>query len=289
MNNTIGLVLLTIGVGLTAGFGAVLSPDVRSALLRDGQVELASQRVNEAFAAYCDARAEFNLAAADGCGTSGPPQASTATRLAQLDASEEVLLVQPTQARVEYRIALSRLLAVEELGTDNGVQGPAERLGGWMSAGGLGFGLGWLFMLVGGWMCRGAASATIQRGANGDQAVDFGRLLDDVHASVAALGKDMAAHAQPTTADADACKERLQAIQSDPLARLCGSGRGIQAQYGLEGMAELFSPLSASERQLNRAWAALVDRHWPEALASVHGAERDLVATRRALKSLKAG
>lgn len=288
MNNAIGLAVLTLGVGLTAGFGAALSPEFRSSLLMDGQVELATRRVSDTFAAYCNARAAFNLADADGCGTSGPVPASTAAALAQLEASEEVLRVQPTQARVEYRIALSRLLEVEQLRLDDGVQGPGERLTGWASAGGLGFGIGWLLMLVGGWICRGAASAPVNRGADGAQAVDFGCLLDDVHASIAALAEDMAAHAQPTTDDADACKGRLHAIQSDSLARLCGSGRGVQAQYGLEGMAMVFSPLSASERKLNRAWAALVDRHWPEALTSVQAAAEDLADTREALKALQA-
>jgi len=287
MNNTIGLVLLTLGVGLTAGFGAALSPDFRSSLLMDGQVELASRRVSAAFEAYCGARADFDLADADGCGTSGPVPASTAAVLAQLEASNEVLRVQPTQARVEYRIALNRLLAVEQLRVNDGVQGPAERLRGWVSAGGLGFGVGWLLIMAGGWICRGAASTPVNRGDDGEVAVDFGCLLDDVHGAIAALAEEMAAHPQPTTDDADACKGRLQAIQCDALARLCGSGRRIQAQYGLEGMAALFSPLSASERKLNRAWAALVDRHWPEALASVRAAADDLADTRDVLKVLR--
>jgi hypothetical protein len=52
-------------------------------------------------------------------------------------------------------------------------------------------------------------------------------------------------------------------------------------------MAALFSPLSAAERKLNRAWAALVDRHWVEALASIAAAGADLRTTRDALMALQ--
>ena len=69
--------------------------------------------------------------------------------------------------------------------------------------------------------------------------------------------------------------------------RLCASGPRVQALHGIEGMAALFSPLSAGERKMNRAWAALVDRHWPEALSSVGGAVVDLEETQAALKGLR--
>ena len=40
MKKTIGLVLLTVGISLTAGFGAVLSPDFRSATTKVGGGDL---------------------------------------------------------------------------------------------------------------------------------------------------------------------------------------------------------------------------------------------------------
>ena len=96
----------------------------------------------------------------------------------------------------------------------------------------------------------------------------------------------MEALTQPSVADLDGFKVRLEGVQKDALARLCASGPQTQARYGVEGMALLFSPLSSAERKLNRAWAAMVDRHWPEAVASVRGASLELDAARQALASL---
>ena len=57
MNKTIGLILVTVGLGLTAGFGAYLSPAYRDALLQEGQATLSDAAVDEAFDSYCAARA----------------------------------------------------------------------------------------------------------------------------------------------------------------------------------------------------------------------------------------
>ena len=96
----------------------------------------------------------------------------------------------------------------------------------------------------------------------------------------------MVSNGRPTQGDLSDIKQRLEDVQKDALARLCASGSRVQIRYGLEGMAALFSPLSAAERKLNRAWAALVDRHWTEALESVGSAGTDLEQTQEVLKSI---
>ena len=100
---------------------------------------------------------------------------------------------------------------------------------------------------------------------SGPAAEDFGVLLDRVRAAVGALQEGMSACAAPTVSDLERFKAELEDIQKGDLARLCASGSRAVARHGVEGMARLFSPLSGAERKLNRAWAAMVDKHWPEA------------------------
>ena len=118
---------------------------------------------------------------------------------------------------------------------------------------------------------------------------DFGELLEDVLARVTALHGEMVALESPTFDDLDAFKAKLEEIQKGDLARLCESGPKVQQRYGLTVFAEIFSPLSAGERKLNRLWATLVDRHWPESLRSAEGAVLDLQAAVEALKERAAG
>ncbi len=286
MNKTIGLVLLTLGIGLTAGYGAVLSPDFRKATLAEGQLALANQQADALYEAYCTSRTDHKLDDADGCGDSEPLTGTSRDKLAALDGTSEILRVKVTHARVEYRIALKRIAALEDAVEQAGTQGPAERLAGWQSAGGPGFLAGLLLLIAGAWICRRSASVVSEGSGLESDAADFGVLLNEVHAVIAALHADMVALRAPTTGDADDIKQRLEEVQKDALARLCASGPRVQARHGLQGMAALFSPLSAGERKLNRAWAALVDRHWPEALSSIGGAADDLAETCEALKGL---
>jgi hypothetical protein len=289
MNKNIGLILLTIGIGVTAGFGAVLAPDFRKATLASGQATMAISAADALHADYCALRKEFKLADADGCGDSPPLVGTPAEKLAILEQRREVLLVQVSKARVNYQIALKKCLKFDSAVSSIGTQGPRSRLSGWFKAGGAGFGLGLGFLVAGAWICRKEASVYLDdEGDDSPGVVDFGTLLVEVSEAAAALRDGMAATEAPTEADADRFKAMLEDIQKDALARLCASGPRVQARYGLQGMAALFSPLSGAERRLNRTWAALVDRHWPEALDSVTGAVANLDETREALSELTA-
>ena len=117
-----------------------------------------------------------------------------------------------------------------------------------------------------------------------DGPVDFGVLLDGIISGVRQIQADMKALDAPTTADLDAIKERLEDIQKGDMARICAAGPQVQQRYGLSAMASIFSPLSGAERRLNRMWACLVDRHWPEAMASIDGAVENLDSAQRAVQ-----
>jgi len=296
MNKTVGLILLTLGIGLTAGFGSVLSPEFRGSTIKHAEATFADADVEKQHEAYCELRQQFKLPPADGCAGSDPLVRDgenlgavdrREAELAILKASKEVLIVQVSQARTGYRMALRKSLKRWRQLDQLGIQGPSKRLQGWIEQAGLGFGLGLMLLIGGAWICRKsqAVDASID-GASEDGLLDFGVLLATVTTSIEALSGDMEALETPSARDLDDFKSRLEEVQKEALARLCASGPRAQARFGVEGMASLFSPLSSAERKLNRAWAALVDRHWPEARVSVRGASHDLAATGTALSTL---
>ena len=296
MKKMIGLVLLTVGISLTAGFGAVLSPDFRSATAKAGEVAFADQAVEEARETYCSLREKFKAGPADGCEGSAPLVENTeglsqlALRSAQLEVltsgEREVMVIQISQARIQYRLAIKKSMTrwaeLESMGT----QGPVPRLSGWYSSAGVGFIGGLVLLIAGAWISREAAAAQGDAEADGPTAEDFGVLLDRVREAVGTLQASMAACSAPTAADLERFKVELEDIQKGDLARLCASGPRVTARHGVEGMASVFSPLSGAERKLNRAWAAMVDKHWPESSVSVVGAVAELDETIAALDAL---
>ena len=299
MNKTIGLILVTLGLGLTAGFGAFLSPAYRGALVVEGEASFSDAAVEQAFDEYCESREVNRLAPKEGCGDSSPlvePSKTEglskvdllAAQIAALERSREVLLIDVSMARVTYKVALKKSLKLWSAVDAAGTQGPSERLSGWLNVGGVGFGVGLFLLVVGAWICRKAhASEADSDDVAESGPVDFGVLLSSVRDDVASLATDMEALEAPTIEALDGFKQRLEDVQKDEMARLCASGPAVQRRHGLQGMAALFSPLSSAERKMNRSWAALVDRHWPESLASVRGALLDLEATQAELSDIQ--
>ncbi len=299
MNKTIGLVLVTVGLGLTAGCGAFLSPNYRSALVVQGEATFSDAAVDQAFVEYCESRRNNRLDDKEGCGDSAPLVAPSEAeglskvelRLAQVDAMEssaEVLLIDVSMARVTYKVALKKSLKLWRAVDAAGTQGPGDRLSGWFGVGGAGFGLGLLLLAVGALMCRRASVMDADpTESNQDGPVDFGVLLASVLDNMSVMVQHMESLDAPNMADVDECKRRLEEVQKGDMARLCACGPLVQRRYGLQGMAALFSPLSAAERKMNRAWAALVDRHWPEALASVRSAATDLETAQVEIEGLQ--
>jgi hypothetical protein len=293
MKKILSLVLITLGIGLTAGFGAVLSPEFRKATIVEAEAKFSDTKVERLKADYCAVLATFKLPDAEGCGDTHLVEDSGSMskiewRKAQLGAlarNKEILVVDVSQTRILYRLAIKRSLSRWTAHAAQGTQGPGARLSGWADVGGIGFGLGLLLLVVGAWMARQMRGVPEPEETE-DGLVDFGALLGQVVEAVTVLHTEMAALAAPTVGDLEGFKRRLEETQKDALARLCASGPRISARHGLEGMAMVFSPLSAGERKLNRAWAAMVDRHWPEALLSVAGAQVNLEETVRALGDL---
>lgn len=295
MNKTLGLILLTIGIGITAAFGSSLSPAFKSEMITKGEASFAATRVSKKHKAYCKARKKAGMKAAENCKnrkgrTVHLVKPSRLEGRSPLRQNKKILnALKKRSERMPPEVSKARRLWVKSLKRERtalkaaaavGTQGPGARLRGWAGLSGAGFGLGLLLVIAGSWICRVAIGRELVEGTDDAEAgpVDFGELLKDVLQRTRTLHSDMAAIEAPTQADLETLKARLEDIQKGDLARICDAGPRVQQRYGMKGFAEIFSPLSAAERKLNRMWAALVDQHWPEALASVALAQANLEA-----------
>jgi hypothetical protein len=294
MKKSLGLILLTLGIGITAGTGSQLSPEFKAELTRTGDAQLRKARSERRQKAYCRARKSAGLKLAEGCSSKAktthlvrPERLSgvsetkrTGRMIMALEGRNRRLPEVVAEKRARWIKALKKERSAHKRAEAQTTQGPGARLSGWAAQSGFGFGLGLLLVFAGALICRRAIAAELMaEGPSGeDGPVDFGALLGDVCGRVAALHQEMVALEAPTTDDLDALKAKLEDIQKGDLARLCESGPKVQQRYGMAGFAQIFSPLSAGERKLNRLWSTLVDRHWPEALASAADAVANLRA-----------
>lgn len=306
MNKTIGLIVLTAGIAITAGTGSQLSPDFKAEMAKSGDAHFRKDRTQRRHQAYCKARKRAGLKLAEGC-TNKKGRTAHLVKPERLKGVSEVKrtgrmlkALKKRQPSLPKAVDKKRRAWIKALKQERkahkqlaalGTQGPGARLSGWASHAGPGFGLGLLLVVLGAWVCRVAIREEMVAPEQDTQAgpVDFGDLLQSVCGQVAALYEEMAALEAPTTADLETLKTKLEDIQKGDMARLCESGPRVQQRYGQAGFAEIFSPLSAAERKLNRMWATLVDQHWPEALQSAQGAHLSLEEALAALTEQASG
>lgn len=164
---------------------------------------------------------------------------------------------------------------------------PAERLSAWIEDSGIFFGLGLLLVVLGAVLGRTASKRDAEAPADAKSerapARDFGELLDELRAAVAKLAEEAAAKEKPSTADYEALKGKIHELVVEKVEPIVDSAPRVQSKHGIAIFADVFSPFSSGERYLNRAWSALVDRHWPEAASSLERSAADLAEARRAL------
>ncbi|MCA9607532.1 MAG: hypothetical protein KC619_18120, partial [Myxococcales bacterium] len=108
-------------------------------------------------------------------------------------------------------------------------------------------------------------------------------LLDALRDDVAALATEAGQTESPRSDDFEALKHRIHELVIEKVEPIADSAPRVSAKYGLTVFADVFGPFSSGERYLNRAWSALVDRHWEEAASSLERAASDLTEARRIL------
>lgn len=299
----IGLILLAVGIGLAAAYGAKNPADIHATNIAQGQVTFFGAEAEEAFAAYCEALLAAEQPLRDGCPdpdaddaaeeeapeeevaeeTEDAPEAPAPTYdelvaaaradIDALRADGEGLPDDVAALRTAWVDAKARLVEPSAHAATAITPSPGERLSAWFSLAGVPFVLGIVLVIIGAVLARKAShsEAGVHEGDGEGGPVDFGHLLGELADALHALAAD-AGKTTPSVEDFERVKTRVEELQTGMVERLIGARIAVERRHGLAVYAAIFSPLSAGERLLNRSWAALSDKHWPEAVACLDGA-----------------
>ncbi|MCO4760231.1 MAG: hypothetical protein KC502_01925 [Myxococcales bacterium] len=229
MQRMIGLLLLSLGTGIAAVFGAWLpggdSADHRARMEAQAHLDMAT-RVDKDLKKTTDESARKQLTAL--AGKVGPmaPKGADGKPLAAPRGADGVSM--------------------------------------WAGEAGLPFGLGVLLVIIGVVLARRgiSAEAAANHTDSATSGTATGPLLEQLVTETAGLcaqytDKDELPDLMAVRTDV----ERVQQQIVSPLVE----GRGqISQEYGVAAYAEVFVPFSAAERLLNRAWSASVDEYVDE-------------------------
>lgn len=319
---SLGILILAIGVGLCAAFGARLSDGMYEQTRIGGQVALLQGQADKAWADYCTAREAAKLdkgecappekaapapetpleAAEEGAEPAAEPApARTPTydealavekaALARVSANAEGLSGAPAQARGRWLEARTALVEPRAKKAATPLPGPEARLAGWFELSGVPFLGGLALIVIGAVLGRRAAKAELSgdAGSAGPARVDFAVAVDQLAAAIRALAERAATMQAPDAAARKAVQTEIEAIQLTGFGPIVEARYQLQNRIGLAGFAAVFGPLSGAERWMNRAWSALADEHWPETRASLgRSAEQIDEATAALTNALKA-
>lgn len=307
MNGTmlkyLGLLLLAVGVGIAAAFGAREPAAAETKTRLDGAAQFRTAAETTALEKYCQVLKEERVELDPAC-----PGAEPETETAQVAAADG----EPLAFEARVRAARLELVAMRERETelsDRAEQlreawlrakeaaiepraraettpkaAPGARLSAWFDQSGTAYLLGLMLVIAGAVVGRIGVrrEAEVKAGAGageGIEAVDFGQLLSELRVETEALGEEMNAMAPPDSAVQERIKERIERLQEERQARLVDARGSVQLRYGIAGFAAIFGPLSGAERRLARAWSSLVDGYWSESAACVREAAALLLET----------
>ena len=306
----LGILILAVGVAISAAYGARLSPTMHEQLTARGRAQFLQQDEQAAFTAYCAEREEAGRPIADGCAY-GETQtedglASVEERIAQAcagrqqESREEGIIVGSERERLpELRAAeadlpseLAELRAAWLDALEARIEPaaaaavlrpipPEARVGEWFADSGLFFLLGLALVVLGAVLGRVAVKREASEEGPSDgkgQAKDLGHLLDGLREEIGQLAAQMEASdtERPPAKELARIKEAIEELQLTKFEPIVDSAPRVQVKYGMGAFAEIFGPFSSAERSVNRAWSALVDAHFPEARDSMKSAADSL-------------
>jgi hypothetical protein len=296
----LALLILAAGIGISASYGARLAPELHDQMVIEGRAKFLQEATDALHTAYCDARGEADLSAADGCGeheltppavdedaTAAEYRAAWEAHIAQLRGAEAELVGEVATLRTAWLDALSAQVGPSAEASVLVPPPPGSRVGSWFDIAGLMFLFGLVLIVVGAILGRRAvkaeALAAAPEGAEGEPPKDFGELLDALATEIGGIADRIKGIDAPEVTQFEEIKSQVEELQVGMFHPLIESRARVQARYGMAGFAEIFGPLSAAERKMNRSWAALVDRHWGESKASVLGAHTEIIRAQDAL------
>ena len=288
-----GVSLLVIGVALCAAFGAKLSPRMFTYSKEQAKLAATSHGLKKRFDTYLAVRAEaklppfkkpdFGAAAFLQMKTKKERDAHAQAYLKVLsDLSDHGGVSAERDAWLEYERLVINLLPAAPLPS------PRTRLSGWALDSGMPFALGIALIIVGSFIYRRSNKSTVSdSGQFKSSTLDLRTTLkqfDELSEKVMSLSSEAQSIKTPTLGDATRIKLALEALQLSHIQPIVEHRAALQERIGLASFADVFAPFSSGERNLNRAWATLVDQHWPECLASLG---RAAISLRRANDILK--
>ena len=294
----LALLLVIVGVSLAAAFGArntdTLLERQQSAI---PGTYFARER-DQAKEAYCDARKEAKLSDHPECEPASKTNATQKESAAKksfeelvADGQKELAIIktvaeeQPVEV-FEKRDAWVQAFgkAIEPEARTNAMASPPEpidRLSAWAMSNGFFFSVGLVLIVIGGLLTRkinreAATSSKPSEATDGAGPVDFCALLKQLQSEATSLYAALSTTEEPSPEDFERAQEQIETLQFERVERLVDNRAGIQVRYGIGAFSQIIGPMSAGERNLNRTWSALVDQHWPEAMASLQNATLQL-------------
>ena len=262
--------LIVFGLGLAAAFGARNSDNIVERQEALGEARLLNEASARALVLYCKELARLERPLVSGCPDDVAPAEDQGKDLEALSAA--------------WKMASEKAgAAAHEAAKYDVVESPGRRFSDWLQQAGGPFALGIILLIVGALLARKEARAAalggsekVYKGARNKAAVDFGQLLQELNDDLKGANERVAEVSEPSEDDFEQLRYLIKNLQYDKFEPLIESRVRVEARFGVAGFAAIFGPLSAGERQLNRAWSALVDRHWPEAKDSLSRSARSL-------------
>lgn len=316
----IGMIILAVGVGLCAAFGARLSDGMYERKRLDGQIAMLQGQVDGAWGDYCKAREAAKLdkgecappeeadppadtpleAAEDGAEAAADEKKAAAPALPTYDealaaekaalatagATSEALPEAVAKARADWLALRGEQVEPKAKVASMPLPGPETRLAGWFELSGMPFLGGLVLIIVGAVLGRRAAKAELSDdGKSGDDTrVDFGVAVESLAKTVRDLSARASAMADPSPAERKAIHQEIEDLQLTRFGPIVEARYQLQNRIGLGGFANVFGPFSGGERWVNRAWSTLADDHWPETTHSLERSAEQLALAAEALR-----
>lgn len=256
----LGFLLVVLGTCLAAAQGARNYDSLAVRQMASGRAQLFEAKREQAHGAYCRALRSTDAELRDGC---KPLKGGPDTEPASVEdvAARRIAWVEATTAAVEPAHEAAALAPPDE---------PATRLSLWLSLAGLPFFGGIVCIVLGAWIGRREVTRQLRdeppKGYKGARpSVDFGALLGELRVDTERLLATVAGDESPTPDGFRQARYVIKNLQYDKVEPLIDARARLELRFGMSGYAAILGPLSRAERNLNRAWCALVDEHWDEA------------------------
>ncbi len=140
---------------------------------------------------------------------------------------------------------------------------PMARLTEWFGVGGLGWGIGIVFIIAGALLARRQLQLEHRGESGGGEAVDFLANIQAIGQRLDSLGDLL--EELPMDQDSPEARTLIDGVVNELIEPVVDQRGRFIARHGLGVFAEYFGAFSGGERNLARTWSAITDGHSVEA------------------------